>query len=63
MGKSIPPPGSKKIVNEGTDLQMSNNCFFVFVFVLFSAMPLCAQKTEDWNPKANRGPRSKRRLK
>jgi len=30
---------------------MSNNCFFAFVFVLFSAVPLRAQKIEDWNPK------------
>jgi hypothetical protein len=30
---------------------MSTNCFFAFVFVLFIAVPLRAQKIEDWNPK------------
>lgn len=30
----------------------SNKYFFALVFVLLIAMPLHAQKIEDWNPKA-----------
>ena len=40
IGKSKLPPGSKKIVNEGIDLQMSKSCFLTFFFSLASKFRL-----------------------